>query len=153
MLNFVPITLILTFVLLFLYFSMAQKKKALYATIDAARNLLNGEDLNQKLKCLYHHHLILDPVLSPSTELAGFCIVIVFYSLPRLAVSLDHMHLLSPVLFYHFGLYLLFPRLFRFSFSSTTAHFKCQSLHYHIYIFFPQKLDRKATNYLLSKNI
>ena len=37
-------------------------------------------------------------------------------------------------IFLHLILYLLFPRLFRS--SSTTTHFKFQSLHYHIFIFF-----------------
>ena len=43
-------------------------------------------------------------------------------------------------IFLHLILYLLFPRLFRSSSSSTTTHFKFQSLHYHIFIFFPQNM-------------
>ena len=43
-------------------------------------------------------------------------------------------------IFLHLILYLLFPLLFRSSSSSTTTHFKFQSLHYHIFIFSPQNM-------------
>ena len=43
-------------------------------------------------------------------------------------------------IFIHLILYLLFPRFFWSSSSSTTAHFNFQSLHYHIFIFFPQNM-------------
>ena len=41
-------------------------------------------------------------------------------------------------IFLYFILHLLFPRFFQS--SSTTTHFKFQSLHYHIFIFFPQNM-------------
>ena len=43
-------------------------------------------------------------------------------------------------IFLHLILYLLFPRLFPSSSSATTAHFKFQSLHYHILVFFPKNM-------------
>ena len=84
----------------------------------------------------HHHNHILDPILGPLTKLAGFCMVIVFTTS---AILFDRMHPLSPVHF-HLILYLLFPHLFRSSSSSTTTHFKFQSLHYHIFIYFPQSM-------------
>ena len=59
-------------------------------------------------------------------------------SLPRLAISFNHMHPLPQSIFLHLILYLLFPCLFQS--SSTTTHFKFQSLHYHIFIFFLQNM-------------
>ena len=58
---------------------------------------------------------------------------------PRLAILFDHMYPLSPV---HFSLVssFFFPHLFRFSSSSTTWHFKLQSLHYLVFIF-PQNIS------------
>ena len=50
----------------------------------------------------------------------------------------------SPFFFISFSPF--FPRLFRS--SSTTAHFKFQSLHYHIFIVFPQH-DHTTAYYLL----
>ena len=79
----------------------------------------------------YH---ILDLVFSPSTELAGFCMVIcLYYSSPFRSITCI---LFPQSIFLHLILYLLFPRLFRSSSSSTTTHFKFQSLHYHIFISF-----------------
>ena len=43
-------------------------------------------------------------------------------------------------IFFHLILYLLFPSLFWSFSSSITVHFKFQSLHYHIFIFFPQNM-------------
>ena len=92
----------------------------------------------------YHHHHMLDPVLSPSTELAGFRMVIVravfvwSLSLPTLPFCAITCILFSQSIFLHLILYFFFPRLFRS--SSTTTHFKFQSLHYHIFIFFPQNI-------------
>ena len=47
----------------------------------------------------HHHQHMLDPILSPSTELAGFRMVIVF-----LAISFDHVHPFpSPLFFISFS--------------------------------------------------
>ena len=79
---------------------------------------------------------MLDPVLSPSTELAGFRMVIVFTT-PRNFVRSHASSITSPF-FFIFILYLVFPRLFRS--SSLFAHFKLQSFPYHILIFFSQNM-------------
>ena len=84
-----------------------------------------------------HHHLILNPVLSPSTEMAGFCIVIVF----AMPCHLVRIHASSFTSQFLFILYLIFSGLFRSSSYSPTAHFKFQSLHYHIFNFFPQNMN------------
>ena len=70
-------------------------------------------------------------------------------SLLRPAHLFDHKHLLSPVHFSYLILYLLFPRLFWCSSSSTIALFKFQSLRYHIFIFFPQNMTIPRILHLL----
>ena len=92
---------------------------------------------NMFVNIRYHHHFMLDPVLSPLTELAGFRMVIVFTT-PHHFVQLHASSFTSPFFFISFST--LFPRLFRSSSSSTTAHFKVQSVHYHIFIIFPQNM-------------
>ena len=86
---------------------------------------------------IFSYHM-LDPVFSPSTELAGFRMVIVF-TIPSHLVRSHASSFPSPFFFISFST-CVFPRMFRSSSSSTTTHFKFQSLHYHIFIFFPQNM-------------
>ena len=82
-----------------------------------------------------HTHHMLDPVLSQSTKLARFRMVIVFTTpchVVRSNASFFTSHFSSPIL------YLLFPCLFRS--SSTTTHFNFKAFLYHIFIFFPQNM-------------
>ena len=62
----------------------------------------------------------------------GHCL---YHSLPFCSITCILFH---QSIFLHLILYLLSPCLFRS--SSTTTHFKFQSLHYHIFIFFPQNM-------------
>ena len=83
-----------------------------------------------------HHHLVLDSVSSPRRSWPAF---VWSLSLPRLAILFHNTHPLSPVHFSssHFLLaFSTFVSVFLFLYS-TTAYFKFQSLHYHVFIFFP----------------
>ena len=59
-------------------------------------------------------------------------------SLPRLAICSITCILFHQSIFLYSITYMLFLRLLWSSSFSTTTHIKFQSLHYHIFIFFPQ---------------
>ena len=75
------------------------------------------------------------PVDGVGRILYGHCL---YHASPFCSIRCIFFH---QSIFLHLILYLLFPRLFQPSSSSfTTAHFKFQSLRYHILIFFPQNI-------------
>ena len=74
------------------------------------------------------------PIDGVSRILYGHCF---YYASPFSSITCILFH---QSIFLHLILYLLFPRLFRSSSSSTTTYFQFQSLDYHIFIFFPQNM-------------
>ena len=83
----------------------------------------------------HHHHHMLDPILPRRRSFRDF---VWSLSLLRIAILFDQCILFHQSIFLHLILHVLFPRLFRS--SSTTTYFKFQSLHYHIFVFFPQNM-------------
>ena len=98
--------------------------------------ILNFGYLNQATCLYYHHHLLLDPILFLSAELAKF---VRSSCLPWLAILLHHMHPLSPQhfsLFYSVVAFSTFVLVFLYYHALQIS--KLSTLHYHIFIFFPQ---------------
>ena len=104
-----------------------------------------AREAGAKLPHRFHLHFMLDPVLSPSTELAGFRMVVCLhhaspFCLITCILFLQSIFFISfSTCFFHVCFGLPLPLLPLTSKFKALYHFKVQSL-YHIFIFFPQNI-------------